>query len=88
MSTLGCISLPPQHPFLLRKLAGYQHQLQALLANLLCALHSPFLPAPPAGDPGFLFVEDADGQRISAITSKQQLDEVRLLGSHAVLAKV
>ena len=28
-------------------------------------------------DPGFLFVEDADGQRIGVITSKRELDEVR-----------
>jgi len=28
-------------------------------------------------DPGFLFVEDPDGQRIGAITSKEQLDEVQ-----------
>ena len=30
----------------------------------------------PLSDPGFLLVEEADGQRIGAITSKQQLDEV------------
>lgn len=27
-------------------------------------------------DPGFLFVEEPDGQRIGVISSKQQLDEV------------
>ena len=33
-------------------------------------------------DPGFLFVEEPDGQRIGVITSKEQLDEVgaRLAG--------
>lgn len=40
----------------------------------------PTHPPVHAGDPGFLFVEDQGGERIGAITTKQQLDEVGGVG--------
>lgn len=45
-------------------------------SNIIAHPHLPALLASPTGDPGFLFVEEQEGQHIGAITTKQQLDEV------------